>query len=203
MKSEAPRRTLRGACLTAVAVMIFFTPVVPASQSIAAKETALQVQRALQRLPYYGVFDFLAFGIDRGVVTLSGYAYRGTLKSDATTAVKRVAGVEEVGDKIELLPASQGDDRIRWATFYNIYTDDFLSRYAPGGAMSARYEALSSGRFPNMQPFGTYPIHIVVKNGRTTLFGVVDNEADKTVAGLRAREVTGVFGVENELVVKK
>ena len=175
----------------------------PGVQSVAAKETAFMVERALQRLPYYGVFDFLAFGVDRGVVTLQGYAYQGNLKSDAGRAVKRVSGVDEVANSIAVLPASQNDDRIRWATFYNIYTDDFLSRYAPGGAMGVRHDLRSSGRFPGMQPFGTYPIHIIVKNGRTTLLGVVDNEADKTVAGMRAREVTGVFGVENELIISR
>lgn len=184
----------------AVAAAILVTTTLHA-QSVAVKETTLMVQRALQQLPYYGVFDFLAFGVDRGTVTVTGYAYRGNLKSDVANAVKRVAGVDELGNKIEVLPASQNDDRIRWSTFYNIYTDDFLSRYAPGGAMSARYEALSFARFPGMQPFGMYPIHIIVKNGRTTLLGIVDNEADKTLAGVRAREVTGVFGVENDLIV--
>jgi hypothetical protein len=174
-----------------------------AAQPVAVKETTLMVERALQRLPYYGVFDFLAFGVDRGVVTLQGYAYQGNLKSDAARAIKRVSGVDEVANSVAVLPASQNDDRIRWATFYNIYTDDFLSRYAPGGAMGARYEIASFTRFPGMQPFGTYPIHIIVKNGRTTLLGVVDNEADKTVAGMRAREVTGVFGVENELIISR
>ena len=61
----------------------------------------------------------------------------------------------------------------------------------------------SFGRVPGTQPFGTYPIHIIVNNGRTTLLGVVDNEADKTVAGMRAREIDGVFAVENELVISK
>jgi hyperosmotically inducible protein len=175
----------------------------PAQQSVAVKETVFQVERALQRLPYYGVFDFLAFGVDRGTVTLEGYAYQGSLKDDASRAVKRVSGVDEVANAIELLPASQNDDRIRWATFYKIYTDDFLSRYAPGGAMGVRHDIRTSSRFPGMQPFGTYPIHIIVRNGRTTLLGEVDNESDKTVAGLRAREVDGAFGVENELVVSK
>jgi hyperosmotically inducible periplasmic protein len=175
----------------------------PAAQSVAVKETTLMVERALQRLPYYGVFDFLAFGVDRGVVTLQGYAYHGNLKPDAARAVKRVSGVDEVADRITVLPASQNDDRIRWTTFYKIYTDEFLSRYAPGGAMGVRHDLRTSSRFPGMQPFGTYPIHIIVQNGRTTLLGVVDNESDKTVAGLRAREVDGVFGVENELVVSK
>jgi hyperosmotically inducible protein len=204
MRSWMSRRVNRwpfAAALAGTAVVL--ATMTPRAQSVAVKDTTLMVQRALQRLPYYGVFDFLVFGVDRGTVTVTGYAYRGNLKSDVANAVKRVPGVDELGNKIEVLPASQNDDRIRWSTFYNIYTDDFLSRYAPGGAMSARYEALSFARFPGMQPFGMYPIHIIVKNGRTTLLGIVDNEADKTLAGVRAREVTGVFGVENDLIVSQ
>ena len=167
-------------------------------------ERVLQVRRALERLPYYGVFDFLAYRVEKGTVMLFGYAYRGDLRSDAEAAVKRVAGIDEVQNKIELLPAGQNDDRIRWATFYNIYTDDFLSRYAPGGPMAARYDAAQFARFPGMQPYGgNYPIHIIVKGGRTTLVGVVDNDGDKTIAGVRAREVSLVLGVENELMVTK
>ena len=184
----------------AVVVSIALVTIVEA-QSVGQQGTALEVQRALQKLPYYGVFDFLAYGVDRGTVTLVGYAYRANLKSDAQQAVKRVAGVDDVADKVETLPASQEDDRIRWAAFYAIYTDDFLSRYAPGGAMMARYEALSFLRFPGMQPFGMYPIHIIVKNSRVTLFGVVDNKTDKRLAGLRVREIPHVLSVENELVL--
>jgi osmotically-inducible protein OsmY len=175
----------------------------PGAQTVAQKETAFTIERALQRLPYYGVFDFLAFGVDKGVVTLQGYVYQDSLKSDAARAVKRLTGVDEVDNKIALLPASANDDRIRWATFYKIYTDDFLSRYSPGGAMGARYDARQFARFPGMQPSGNYPIHIIVQNGRITLLGVVDNESDKTVAGFKAREINGVFAVENELVVSK
>jgi hyperosmotically inducible protein len=199
-----PTRPLPAAFLAGLILALTCIPAVrSAAQSVAVKETTFNVERALQRLPYYGVFDFLAFGVDRGTVTLQGYAYHGNLRDDATRAVKRVSGVDEVANKIEVLPASQNDDRIRWTTFYNIYTDDFLSRYAPGGAMGVRRDIASSTRFPGMQPFGTYPIHIIVKGGRTTLVGVVDNESDKTVAGMRAREVSGVFGVENELVISK
>ena len=173
--------------------------------SLQAKETTLRVRRALERLPYYGVFDFLAFSVDRGTVTLMGYAYRPSLKSEVEQAVKRIPGIDEVANRIEILPASQNDDRIRWAAFYNIYTDDFLSRYAPGGPTGARY-ALDQhifSHFPGMQPFGNYPIQIIVKNGRIVLLGVVNNDADKTIAGVRARQVTGVFGVDNALAVSK
>ena len=204
MKSPMSRLTIRGASAAAVVAIGAVLSVVSLdAQSVVAKHTASMVQRALLRLPYYGVFDFLAFGVDRGVVSVEGFAYRASLKSDAASAITRVAGVDEVANKIEVLPASPQDDRIRWSTFYNIYTDDFLSRYTPGGAMSVRYEALSFARFPGMQPFGMYPIHIIVKNGRTTLLGVVDSEIDKNLAGVRAREVTGVFAVENDLVVDK
>jgi hyperosmotically inducible protein len=172
-----------------------------AAQTVSVKQTALDVRRALEKLPYYGVFDFLAFSVERGVVQVKGYAYNATTKSEAAKMVKQVAGVDEVSNGIELLPSSQFDEQIRWATFYRIYTDDFLSRYAPGGAMSARLAALDFARFPGMQPFGTYPIHIIVKNLMTTLFGVVDNESDKMLAFVRAREVPGVAGVTNELVV--
>jgi hypothetical protein len=62
---------------------------------------------------------------------------------------------------------------------------------------------LSSSQYPGIQPFGTYPIHIILKNGRTTLVGLVDNASDKILAGVRAREAPLVFGVTNELEVRK
>ena len=171
------------------------------AQSVTPEETVRSVQRMLERLPYYGVFDFLAFSVDRGTVTLVGYSYEGNLKRDAEMAAKRASGVDEVADRIEVLPTSQNDDRIRWATFYRIYTDDFLSRYAPGGARQVWRELLDESRFPGMQPVGIYPIHIIVKNGRTMLLGIVDSAADRQIAEVRAREVTGVFNVENGLMV--
>jgi hyperosmotically inducible protein len=194
---------LFGINLIALAVVATIGHSVGSAQSTAAAdETTRSVRRMLERLPYYGVFDFIAFSVDRGVVTLAGYSYQG-LKDDAEMAARRSAGVIEVANKIEELPASLNDDRIRWATFYRIYADDFLSRYAPGGATEVFREILEERRFPGMQPVGNYPIHIIVKNGRTTLLGVVDNAADRQIAEIRAREVTGVFGVENGLQIAK
>jgi osmotically-inducible protein OsmY len=173
------------------------------AQSVTSEETVRSVGRMLERLPYYGVFDFIVFSVDRGTVTLAGYSYQGNLKADAEMAAKRASGVDEVANKIELLPASQNDDRIRWATFYRIYTDDFLSRYAPGGVYGVLRELRDERHFPGMQPVGRYPIHIIVKSGRTMLLGVVDNAADHQIAEVRAREVTGVFDVENGLTVAR
>jgi hyperosmotically inducible periplasmic protein len=175
----------------------------PAAQTGKHEDTATSVRRMLERLPYYGVFDFLAFSVDGGTVRLAGYSFQERLKTDAEMAAKRAPGVGDVSNRIEVLPTSPNDDRIRWATFYRIYTDDFLSRYAPGGVYAVVRELRDERRFPGMQPVGTYPIHIIVKNGRTMLLGVVDSAADRQLAEVRAREVTGVFEVENSLSVAR
>src|SRR5262252_6543577 len=157
------------------------------------KQSVEDIRTELLQLPYYSVFDFLAFSYDRGTVVVGGYAYALGLKKDAERAVKRASGVDSVVNKIEELPPNPSDDQIRWATFYKIYRDPFLSRYAPGGgllwghrhAYGGAFRAYG-GAFPGMEPAGDYPIHIVVQRGRVTLLGVVDNESDKSVAGLRA-----------------
>ena len=194
------RGLLIGASLTGVVLMTNGT----AAETVTPLETTRSLRRALERLPYYGVFDYLTFGVDRGVVTLNGYAYNGSLRYAAEMAAKRTSGVDEVANRLEVLPSSPEDDRIRWATFYRIYTDAFLSRYASGGEMAARRELYEARRWGGLyQPLGLYSIHIVVRHGQTTLYGVVDSDADRQIADVRAREVFGVFGVDNEIVVAK
>jgi osmotically-inducible protein OsmY len=191
---------LIGASLTGVVLMTTGT----AAETVPSQETTRSLRRALERLPYYGVFDHVTFSVDRGVVTLNGYAYNGSLRSAAEMAAKRTSGVDEVANRLEVLPSSQEDDRIRWATFYRIYTDAFLSRYASGGDIAARREIYEARRWGGLyQPLGLYSIHIVVRHGQTTLYGVVDSDADRQIAEVRAREVFGAFGVDNEIVVAK
>jgi hypothetical protein len=122
-----------------------------AAQSVTADDTIRSVHRMLERLPYYGVFDYIVFRVDSGTVYLAGFSFEGRLKADAEMAVKRASGMIEVANKIEVLPASQNGDRIRWATFYRIYTDDFLSRYAPGGVYRVVQELRDERQFPGMQ----------------------------------------------------
>ncbi|HTH01763.1 MAG TPA: BON domain-containing protein [Vicinamibacterales bacterium] len=141
------------------------------------------VERELLLLPYYTVFDYLAFRVEPGgTVRLLGQVVRPTLKSDAERRLKRVEGVEQIINEIEVLPVSPADDAIRLAVARNIYNSTALDRY---GFQS--------------QP----PIHIIVKQGRVTLEGAVDSESDKTVAGLKAREISGVFEVKNNLSVAR
>jgi hypothetical protein len=94
------------------------------------------------------VFDYIVFRVNGGTVYLAGYSFEGRLKADADMAAKRASGVVEVGNTIEVLPTSQNDDRIRWATYYRIYTDDFLSRYAPGGVHGVLQELKDERALP-------------------------------------------------------
>jgi hyperosmotically inducible protein len=139
-----------------------------------------EVRHELIMLPYYGVFDNLAFRIDGRTVILEGQVTLPTLKSDAGNAVKRIEGVDKVVNNIEVLPPSPMDDRIRRAVYQSIYSYGPLFKY---GGMAVP------------------PIHIIVKNGRVTLDGVVDNETDKNLAGMRANQVPGTFQITNNLRV--
>jgi hyperosmotically inducible protein len=141
------------------------------------------VQRQLMMLPNYTVFDFLAFKVEPGgTVRLLGQVVRPTLKSDAERRLKGIEGIEQVINDIEVLPVSPNDDRIRLAVARNIYRSDALDRYG----------------------FQSQPsIRIIVKQGRVTLEGEVDSQGDKTIAGMKAREISGVFEVKNNLTIAK
>ena len=191
---------------TACAVFVLMTsiglPAAPASGvGTAAAETMTKVRRALERLPYYGVYDFLAFGIENGVVALKGYAHRPTLKREAEDMVRRATGAE-ISNRIEVLPSSTFDDRIRWATYQQVYTDEIADRYVSGGSIETRYSLLEMARFPAMEPYGRYPVHIIVKNRRVALIGVVINDADKTQLLIRARQVPHILGLEDAIMVR-
>ena len=141
-----------------------------------------EVRHELVMLPYYGVFDNLAYRVDGAKVTLFGQVVKPTLKSDAEHAVKKIEGIERVDNEIEVLPLSPNDDRIRLAAYRQIFTKAPLQRYQMGAVP---------------------PIHIIVKNGNITLVGIVDNEGDKNLAGIAAKGVPGAFKVDNQLTVGK
>jgi osmotically-inducible protein OsmY len=178
-------------------------PALTAGQTLADTTRIEDIEFALFRLPHYGIFDYLTFTYDKGAVVLGGYAYHASLPGDAERAVRRIAGIDTVTSTIKVLPASSFDDDIRWQAFYAIYTNAFLSKYAPEG--SPIWGAAESSFDPLADlaavPGGRYPIHIIVDRGRIRLLGIVDSEIDKSVATMAARGVSGVFAVENELVV--
>ncbi|HZQ96585.1 MAG TPA: BON domain-containing protein [Candidatus Sulfotelmatobacter sp.] len=153
-----------------------------AEPSKSESRIAREVRHEILMLPYFGVFDNIAFKVEGGTVTLLGQVVRPSLKSDAENAIKRIEGIDRIDNQIEVLPPSSQDDAIRIALFRAIYQYPSLQKYELGVQK---------------------PIRIIVKNGRVTLEGVVDSDADKNLAGIRANSVPGIFQVTNNLRVEK
>lgn len=139
-----------------------------------------EVRHELIMLPYYSLFDDLEFSVNGGSVTLLGAVVNPTLKKDAENVVKRIEGVTQVNNQIKVLPPSPMDDQIRRRVARAVENQGSLYRYFMGAVPS---------------------IHIIVDNGRVTLKGVVDNQADETQARLAANQVPDVFSVTSNLIV--
>jgi hyperosmotically inducible protein len=141
-----------------------------------------EVRHKLVTLPYYSVFDNLAYSMDGANVTLLGQTPRPATKSEAEKAVKRIEGIGTLTNNIEVLPVSPSDDRLRRALYKAIFRKPGLDMYA--------HQSVPT-------------IHIIVKDGHVTLVGSVSNEGDKNEAGIVAQGVPGVFSVKNDLVIDK
>ena len=139
-----------------------------------------EVQHKILMLPYYTIWDVIGYQINGDTVTLTGKVRNATLKSDAEDTVKRIEGVSKVVNNIEVLPPSSMDDQIRQAVAQSIFSTGGLFQYSI---------------------VAVPPIHIIVENGHVTLEGNVNSEADKNLAGIKAKSVSGVFSVQNDLQV--
>ena len=154
-------------------------PADPAAERAAYEQLAKKVRKELVTLPWYGVFDNLAYEIVGSTVTLHGQVVQPSTRKDAERRVRRLAGVERVVNQIEVLPLSSFDDSIRANTYRALFGwNSPLFRYGRGVNPS---------------------IHIVVNRGHLTLEGVVSNEGDRRLAYIMANSVPGVFSVTNNL----
>ncbi len=136
---------------------------------------------AYDRIGYStNAFNAFTIGVKNGTVTLGGTAYGPADKDSAISLVENYPGVKDVINNIEVDPVSPMDDRIRLAEARAIYGFPSLNKYAIDPAK---------------------PIRITVVNGNVTLSGVVDSQADKDTANIRANGVPGVFKVTNNLQV--
>lgn len=173
--------------LTALAAALVLTASLAAGAQ--AKEAVTGRQRVMEKirkelvtLPFYGVFDNLAYSFDGGTATLYGQVVRPTTRSDAERRVRKIAGVERVVNQIEVLPLSSFDDSIRARAYRQIFGAGSLYRYAMGANPS---------------------VHIVVNRGHLTLEGVVASEGDRRLARIAALQVPGVFSVTNNLRLER
>jgi hyperosmotically inducible periplasmic protein len=126
-------------------------------------------------------FNALTLDVNNGVVTVGGQVRDEPDKASALAIVETTPGVKDVQDNIEVLPTSIADDELRIRLARHIYSAPGLQKYASDPQA---------------------PIRIIVDRGHVTLAGVVNSEMDKTIAGMRAREVSGSFSVDNQLMVQ-
>ena len=142
-----------------------------------------EIRHELVTLPYYGLFDWLEGEVrPDGTLVLRGEVVRASTRKDAESRVKDIEGIENVVNEIEVLPLSPSDDRIRAATYRALFSGSSpLFRYATRAVP---------------------PIHIIVKSGRVALKGVVATQQESQIAFMKARSVSGVFEVKNELRVE-
>jgi hyperosmotically inducible protein len=175
-------RNLILAIATVLAIATSAAAQVPAvttgDEGLNRQQIMKKVQKELVTLPYYGVFDNLAYQVEGETVTLYGQVVHPTTRTDAEHRVARIKGVGRVINQIEVLPLSSFDNSIRVRTLRTLMRTGGLYRYALGANPS---------------------IHIVVNRGHVTLEGVVSNEGDKNLAYITARSVPGVFSVTNNL----
>jgi hyperosmotically inducible protein len=126
-------------------------------------------------------FNAISVSVRDGIVTLGGHAYGPIDKSSAVSVASYTPGVQDVIDAIDVDPVSAMDDMIRLRVARLVYGHPSLSKYA-----------IDPGK----------PIRISVQNGNVTLYGSVDSQADRDIAGIRANSASGVFKVTNELQVE-
>jgi hyperosmotically inducible protein len=132
------------------------------------------------RVGYGNLFNSITIGVHDGVVMLGGHARTDVDKDSAMALVAMYPGVKDVNNEIEVDPVSMMDDQTRMAVARAVYGASTLNRYA-------------------MDP--AKPIRISVQNGHVELSGVVDSEADKDMANIKANQVPGVFSVKNDIQV--
>lgn len=214
-----PSIALALACtLAPVAAMAQGTPQNSAQNSAAPSNSWSQeegmrivneVQKRLGNMSNYSVWDWITFGIQGKTIVLKGYASRPIVKSDAGNLLKKIKGVEGVDNQIAVLPLSSMDDRIRVSVYNRIYTYPSLRIYnANQGSLRRAVGPIGDnnirmgGGVINFPPIGFHAIHIIVRNGHVALYGVVNNESDKSAAGIQANTAPGVFSVDNDLMVE-
>jgi hyperosmotically inducible protein len=178
LKQEADKRTHKVKGVRSV-----FNEIEVAGQNLPDSVVEAKLVKAISydRVGYGTTpFNAISVQVQGGTATLSGHAYGPVDASSALALAANTPGVKNVVNEVRVDPLSPMDDRSRMQLFRTIYGFPTLSKYA-------------------MDP--AKPIRISVQDGNVTLYGVVDSQMDKDVAGIRANTVPGVFKVTNDLKV--
>jgi hyperosmotically inducible protein len=145
------------------------------------EQIAKSIRHEVLLYPYYSIFDDINYRVANGQVELIGAVNQPFKKKDIERLVFKIPGVNGITNGLKVLPTSLEDDRLRIQIARAIYRDPALNRYA--------IQAVP-------------PIHIIVDRGHVTLTGVVNNDLEKNVAGVRASNFLSFGPVINNLQVE-
>lgn len=173
-------KSIRNFILMALAIVSFSFVTVNAQSVASQAEIERKVFKEIIKLPYYGVFDHIAYKVDGGTVTLYGKVLSLGTRKSAERAVKRIPGVIEVVNRIDDLPPSSFDNRIR---------RQLVREFANAGGVTPYISGLNPS------------VRLIVENGRVTLEGYVANKGTSNLMYLLANRVPGTFKVTNNLIV--
>jgi hyperosmotically inducible protein len=151
-----------------------------ARQAKSDENLALDVNNKILHYVHYTIYDLVSVEVSEGHIKLKGYVTMPYKAEEMVKMVKKIDGVKEVDNEIEVLPVSSHDQELRGTVSRRIYSDDIFFGHSVGA---------------------NPPIHIVVKNGRVLLAGTVETEMEKIKAEQIARSTFGVMGVDNQLEV--
>jgi hyperosmotically inducible protein len=144
--------------------------------------TAAKAAHEIHMYSRYSIWDNISLEVNNGALALKGQVSQPYKKQDLQRIVQGVPGVTSVTNQLEVLPLSPFDNTLRLQVARAVYGNPAFTRYA-------------------MQ--AVPPIHIIVNNGRVSLEGVVNNDFEKNLAGMRASTAGLSFGpVQNNLRVE-
>jgi hyperosmotically inducible protein len=135
------------------------------------------ISRTVNQYSFFTIFDDVNANIQNGNVTLTGQVTQPFKRDDIAKRVAKVDGVQQVTNRIEVLPVSQFDDQLRNRIARSIY---------------------GNSNFWNYAIMANPPIHIIVDHGHVTLTGVVQNNIDRMLARSLATQF-GAMSVKSEL----
>lgn len=171
--------------ILAIAILIQSNGISAQIASVTSNLSSSQIERKIFKkilaLPYYGVFDQIGFGFDGATVTLSGKVNNSRNKKDAERAMKKIDGIKQVINNIEILPPSSFDDQIRRRLLREVARKG-LFRYV---------------QEPNPS------VRLIVESGHISLEGVVANRVDYNLMNILANGIESVFSVRNNLQIEK
>jgi osmotically-inducible protein OsmY len=175
-KQEAISRTLKAGKIASVASNV----TIPKAEN----DNALvrEVSERIRSYDLFTVYDDVNGRVRNGVIFLSGAVTQPNKLSDILERVAKVRGVQDIDNKIEVLPASDSDDRLRVAIANAIYRDEAFINYS----------------------LADPPVHVIVNRGHVTLTGYVRADLERFKAESNARAISGILAFENKIeVIKK